>query len=232
MATMAAVKRKKPGSLAAAALIGGLLLSACQHDPRSAATVGDQTIATSDVDLLSTAMCEEREDLAKQGHTAAAPRSTAREEALLALIRVELGDDFAEGRNLPIDSRTVNDLSDQVADQVSTIDDSERPRLRELVRSLLVEQQQMVAVARAAFEAQGQPAPEDPGTLIAAGRQAVLDAEDRPEVSVNPRFTSPQFEVFGVANPALSEPVSEAAKAPSGEEEASVEGLPKNLRCG
>lgn len=231
MTTMTDVMRIKSGTLVAAALMGGLLLSGCQQDPQTAATVGDATISTSDVDLLSTAMCEEREDLTKQGHSAAAPRSVAREEALLALIRVQLGEDFTRGQRLPIDSKSVNDLSDQVADKVTGIDDSERPRLRELVRGLLVEQQQMVAIGSGLFEAQGQDVPQDPGALIEAGRQAVISADDMPEVTVNPRFSSSQFKALGVAGSALSEPVSDAAKEPA-DDGSGVENLPRNLRCG
>lgn len=229
---MAAVKSTHIGSLASAALIGGLLLSGCQTDPGTAATVGDTVITSADVDLLSDAMCEEREKLTEQGHSAAAPRALARDEALMSLIRVELADEFAEGVNLPIDHKGITRSSAQFAEQATSVEESERPRLQELVRSLLVEQHLMLAVAQGVFEAQGQPAPQDPGTLIEAGRQQVMADPDLPEVEVNPRFASPRFESLGVAAAALSEPVSETAKVAAGEAEPSVDGLPANLRCG
>ena len=215
--------------LAPLAVAGALLMSGCQQDPSIAAKVGEHDITTSDVALLADAMCSEREVLTKQGQQAAAPRSVVHQEALASLIAAEQARLLAQKHDIAVDQAGVNRVARDAEANIKGVPEAERPRLRELISGLLLEQDVMTKFAALTYQQQGQPAPQDPGTLIQAGRQAAASSGELAEVEVNPRFGAAGMEGIGAPEDVLSKPVGDKADKSA---ETDLTGMPANLRCG
>ncbi len=223
------------GSAAAASV---LLLSACSPTGDVAVKVGDETFATSDVDLLTDFQCgylaSLLEDPAMAGQVAAVPLQRARTDMASILVASALDGLIAERFGVEVDEARLREPMGQLEPTIEkTATGEDRERLRELVADSIANGFAVndVVAAQIAQEIGSQATQEQ---VVQATFLLRTDEASTAGVDVDPVFGLSADGLSPGDDPSLSLTVSDfatkvAASPPDAE---LVDALPAAQRCG
>lgn len=229
------VMKKYLAPIAAAALAGSVLLTGCQQDSSVAARVGDEVISVDDVDLLAQPLCDVRARLVASGQAEPVTRAALREASLWALVSSQQATQFGEANGIEVDNKAVNSSVASYEPLFKAVDEDDRARLTNLIRTVVIGQHQFAAVAGDVLGPQA--AQGDPNALVDQVRTTLQKKGELAQVKVNPVFESSARAAFGVGDDSVSHAVSDAAKAKQSPNEADMSpeklgAMPSSLRCG
>lgn len=204
---------KRRAGLIAAAIAGVALISGCAIHPGAAAVVDGRTISVDSVDTSAEAYCKlgqgQQQQQQQQMSTA-----DARKRALGDLIVFTVVKDLAEDKGLDLDSEEWKLGDDEREQLTQAFDESELPSITRVVeRSKHI---QAIQEELGKHEA-GDDDDDD------AGSDAILEAVDASDVSVDPRF--------GLDDDLEQEAVTGSLSVPEVGEEESAAQLAQNNPC-
>jgi hypothetical protein len=222
--------------------VGGasvLALSGCAQSGGVAARVGDTTVPTSDVDLLTKVQCASLDKAAKDpsqgGQVQPVARATLRTVLVNALVDAEVNDQVASREHLTYDKTQLASAVQRYASTVDQAPKADRDRYRELIESILRGQLQAIGQIQDQFTGQ-QPSNDEVQKAIADFESKMRSKVD---VHVNPQYGPDKDGIAGAADPSLSLAVSSFAKhsrdalsATAQTDPTWVNGLPADQRCG
>lgn len=224
--------------LGAITVAASLALTACSPTGDVAVKVGDETFATSDVDLLTDFQCgylaSLLEDPAMAGQVAAVPRQRARTDMASILVASALDGLIAERFDVEVDPARLREPMAQLEPTIEeTATGEDRERLRELVSDSIANGFAIndIAAAQISQESGGQATQEQ---LVQAAFLLRTDEAGRAGVEVDPVFGLSADGLSPGDDPSLSVTVSDfATKAAASPPDAElVDGLPAAQRCG
>lgn len=210
-----------------------LLASGCGTSGNVAAKVGDDEVLVSEVDLFADAQCE----LSRGGEGASGPVSVPkralRNQALDALVDLELFRQLAAGRDADYDRAMYRAQMSQVRTQVEPLPADQRETVVELLSDYWrgVFQLQDIAEATLADQGVAEPTREE---LQQASTEIYTEFRKSVDIELNPAFSPDADDFAGRGDGSLSTPLSPYARqATSAEPDATfISGLPPALRCG
>jgi hypothetical protein len=222
--------------------VGGasvLALSGCARSGDVAARVGDTTVSTSDVDLLTKVQCDSLDKEAKNptqaGQVQPVARATLRTIMVNALVDAEVNRQVASREHLTYDKAQLASAVQRYESTVGNAPAGDRDRYRELIGTILRGQLQAIGQIKDQFTGQ-QPTNDEV-------QKAIADFEakmrKRVDIDVNPQYGPDKDGVAGSVDPSLSLAVSSFAKhsrdalsATAQTDATWVNDLPADQRCG
>ena len=222
--------------------VGGasmLALSGCAQSGNVAARVGDTTVPTSDVDLLTTVQCQSLDKAAKdpsQGsQVQPVARATLRTIMVNALVDAEVNRQVATREHLTYDKTQLASAVKQYESTASSAPEGDRDRYRDLIETILRGQLQAIGQIQDQFT--GQQPTNDQVQKAISDFEAKMRA--KVHIDVNPQYGPDKDGVAGSADPSLSLAVSSFAKhsrdamsATAQTDSTWVNDLPADQRCG
>lgn len=224
--------------LGAITVAASLALTACSPTGDVAVKVGDETFATSDVDLLTDFQCgylaSLLEDPAMAGQVAAVPRERARTDMASILVASALDGLIAERFDVEVDPARLREPMAQLEPTIEkTATGEDRERLRKLVTDSIANGFAIndLVAAQISQEVGGQATQEQ---LVQAAFLLRTDEAGKVGVEVDPVFGLSADGLSPGDDPSLSVTVSDfATKVTASPPDAElVEGLPAAQRCG
>jgi len=220
--------------VAAAAVVG---LSGCSEAGGRAASVGDTTISTSDVDFLTRMQCDALDNAAKDPAQAQQVQTVTtrqvRADMVNALVLSELNAQIADEKGASYDEATYRQVMDQFEPAVQAVPKEDQERFRDLVGGFYKGQLQMYALAQEELASQGVQQPNDDEVSNAI---ATIEGDFRKDVdiSVNPVYGPDADGNAGAEDASLSRPVSSFAKQAASKQPSAewIGALPAGQRCG
>jgi hypothetical protein len=223
--------------------VGGasmLALSGCAQSGNVAASVGDTTVPTSDVDFLTNLQCGILDKAAAKnlGQVTAVPVSRVRNQWVNALVEAELNRQLAAREDLSYDKATLRSAMDQFEPTLAQAPAKDRSRARDMIEDIYRGQLEVVALAERELSRQGVSEPSDDQIRQAVTK--ILDAyRKKVDVDINPQYGPGADGIAGSEDASLSRAVSSFAKhARDGSSSTTdpdatwVSGLPADQRCG
>ena len=214
-----------------------LALSGCSQSGSVAATVGDRTVPTSDVDFLTRMQCDALDkaanDPAQQGGAQMVAVSQVRTSMLNTLVQAELDRQLAEEKHLSYDQTTLRNVMAQFQSVLAEVPAKDRDRFRDIVEDVYRGQLQVYSLAQEQLVADGKDNPSQ--TDVDQAISAIQDKYRKTvNVDVNPQYGPDADGVAGKADPSLSLAVSSFAKQSRSSQPQSswIAKLPDNQRCG
>lgn len=221
-------------STAAASL---LVFTGCAPTGDVAVKVGDETFATSDVDLLTDFQCGYLEalgaDPAMAGQIAAVPRQRARSDMASVLVASALDGLLAEQAGITVDRARLREPMSQLEETIKqTATGAERERLRELVSDSIANGFAANDVAAQLAQQSGVDATQEQLSQAMFALRSGQAA--RTEVVIDPVFGLSKDGLTPGDDPSLSLALSDFATqaTASPPDPALADKLPANQRCG
>jgi hypothetical protein len=222
--------------------VGGasmLALSGCARSGDVAARVGDTTVPTSDVDLLTDVQCKSLDKAAKDpsqaGQVQPVARATLRTIMVNALVDAEVNRQLASSEHLSYDKTQLASAVKQYESTVGNAPEADRVRYRDLIETIL--RGQLQAISQIEDQFTGQQPSNDQVRKAIADFEAKMRA--KVDLDVNPQYGPDKDGVAGSVDPSLSLAVSSFAKhsrdalsATSQPDATWVSDLPADQRCG
>lgn len=221
------LQRRRGPALAAAIVVAAMALTGCDQSPGVAAKVGDTTISTHDLDLMTQALCTSH----SQGQGGATSVATVRKQALNALIESTLDHQFATKLGVPANQNMVNQEISRYNALFKALPADDRARTRQLLGSLFRGTFQIQQVGAAQMQQQGKKY--NPQAALTAGQKLRKKFDAKQDIDINPRFDTPGVgHVRGSGS--LSVAKSDFAKKAGAQQPDPtwVSSLPKTQTCG
>ncbi len=212
-----------------ALLVGALALltlSACAGlHPGVAATVGDQTIPTSQVDDVTRISC----DLGGN----AQPRSAVMRDIVNALVTTRVDTQYAESVGASYDKAQLQQRVQQLEDSLTKLSDTDRDTYVQVVSDFLRSQLMLADVGAKSLKQQGTASPGVDESVNEGSRLSAAWAKKNIDVEIDPRYSPGTSGKAGGGDGSISRPVSPYAKSAAGTAKPDfVSALPTELRCG
>jgi hypothetical protein len=211
-----------------------LALSGCAQGGGVAAHVGDGSVRSSDVDLLSSVSCNDLNQGAGQATTPqTTPVSLVRMQALNALVNNELITQLAKKEHATYDRSKLLSQMSGIDDQLTSIPADERQRLRELVQKFDIGQLQLTDLGHQQLAASGGGTATDQQALQ-AGYTLMQQYAKTIHISIDPQYAPNEKGQPGGGTRSLSTAVSDYAKQSdsTSPRPSWAIGLPVNQKCG
>lgn len=210
-------------------VVAALALTGCARSGQVAATVGDKTIKTSEVDFLTRMQCKAA---AATGQAAAASKARVRTDMVNVLVEDEILQAAAADGDGSYDRSTYASVMQQYAPLVDAVPAKDRDRFREFLGGYFRHQLQVREIAARKLSSQGVQNPSEE-ELAPAVQEIVKRYHDKLHPEINPQFGPDKDGVAGNADSSLSKAVSSFAKQSLKPEPAGswVSSLPARQRC-
>ena len=217
----------------AAAVLGGLLLSACSAHPGSAAVVGSDRIGTAEVDSVATALCSAQSSGNAGGQQQALASRSARQGALDVLISAELSRQFGKSQGIEPDQEQVSQALAANEQNINGLPASQRGTFRDTLRKFAEGQLMLVDIGRRSLAKSGAKNVTDQQALSEGTKLRNAWVRKHVNVSVDPRFGEFAKGSLVSKSGSLSVPVSQrAADGNSPDPSAGwVSALPASQKC-
>lgn len=218
----------KASAIAAVAMGACVSLSACQESPSAAAEVGGHRISVDDVQVVSRALCAERQSAPAGATGGPAALSQVEDQALQALVSARLTDQFTHGA--AVDETELNQQLSQVQPLIDRLPADQQEKAHDLISQIFVGQIRLTDVGiKMAGGAKVQA-----DQAYALGVQARAAFDKKVDVVINPRFRAQDAtgRSTKVDDQAMSTPVSSMAKGATATDANWAVSLPAALRCG
>lgn len=219
-----------------AAGVAAALFTGCAPPGNVAATVGDTTIRTSQVDFLTDMQCASLDKAAEApgSQTQSVPMSQVRSSMVNTLVQAELNRRLAQRDDLSYDRGTLVQVMQQFdATVLPQVPAEDRDRFRDVVVDIYRTQLQVYGEAERRLADQGieNYTQEQADEAVA---QIQSEFREDVDVEVNPEYGADDRGVAGAVDPSLSLPVSSyAKKSRAGQADPEwVATLPADQRCG
>ena len=128
----------KASAIAAVAMGACVSLSACQESPSAAAEVGGHRISVDDVQVVSRALCAERQSAPAGATGGPAALSQVEDQALQALVSARLTDQFTHGA--AVDETELNQQLSQVQPLIDRLPADQQEKAHDLISQIFVGQ--------------------------------------------------------------------------------------------
>jgi peptidyl-prolyl cis-trans isomerase SurA len=212
-----------------ALLVGALALltlSACAGlHPGVAATVGDQTIPTSQVDDVTRISC----DLGGN----AQPRSAVMRDIVNALVTTRVDTQYAESVGASYDKAQLQQRVQQLEDSLTKLSDTDRDTYVQVVSDFLRSQLMLADVGAKSLKKKGTANPAVDESVNEGSKLSAAWAKKNIDVEIDPRYNPGTSGKAGGGDGSISRPVSPYAKSAAGTAKPDfVSALPTELRCG
>ena len=203
-----------------------LTLSACAGlHPGTAATVGDETIPTSEVDDVTRISCD-------LGGTAQ-PRSAVMRDIVNALVTTRVDTQYAESVGATYDKRQLQQRVQQLEDSLTKLSDTDRDTYVQVVSDFLRSQLMLADVGAKSLKKKGTAKPAVDESVNEGSKLSAAWAKKNIDVEIDPRYNPGTSGKAGGGDGSISRPVSPYAKSAAGTATPDfVSGLPAELRCG
>ncbi|WP_310964962.1 hypothetical protein [Nocardioides terrisoli] len=221
--------RLLPMAGAALALVA---LSGCAQSSQTAAQVGSQTISTSDLHLMTQALCTEQRHATGASAQPPSAISTVSNSALGALIESAIDRRYGDQHAVSYDKLTLAQEVNRLDPLISELPAADQARTRQLISDLFRGQMQVYQAATAQVRASGQaPTQQLVQQQVGAIESATAKKVD---ITVNPQYDTSGPGHGGDGHGSLSRAVSSDAKnSVSAQPDASwVANLPAGQKCG
>ena len=217
----------------AAAVLAGLLLSACSAHPGSAAVVGPVQIGTAEVDDVATALCSAQSSGNAGGQQQDLASRAARQGALDVLISSELSRLFGRSQGVEPDQEQVSQALAANEANINGLPASERAVFRDTLQKFAEGQLMLVEIGRRSLAESGAKNVTDQQALSEGTKLRNAWVSKHVDVSVDPRFGEFSKGSLVGKSGSLSVPVSQrAADGDSPDPSAGwVAALPASQKC-
>lgn len=209
-----------------------LSVAGCAQSTSTAARVDGTTITTKDVDLVSRALCRERETAPASAGATTISISQIHSQALAVLIEAVLDEKFAAKEDIPYNKQALAEQVAGVNPLISKLKKADQEPMREVITRLFRGQLQVQGLGAASLAQKGtQPSPQQAET---AGQALRAKFDKSVDITVNPRYSVVGPGKTGPGASSVSHPVSAFAKdATSSKSQAEfAASLPENQTCG
>ena len=217
----------------AAAVLAGLLLSACNAHPGSAAVVGSDRISTAEVDDVATALCSAQSSGNAPGQQQDLASRAARQGALDVLISAELSRQFGKSQGVEPDQEQVSQALAANEQNINGLPAGQRAVFRDTLQKFAEGQLMLVEVGRRSLEKSGAKNISDQQALSEGTKLRNAWVRKNLDVSVDPRYGEFTKGSLVGKSGSLSVPVSQrAADGNSPDPSAGwVSALPASQKC-
>ena len=204
-----------------------LTLSACAGlHPGVAATVGDETIPTSEVDDVTRISCD-------LGGSAPQPRSAVMRDIVNALVTTRVDTQYAESVGATYDKSQLQQRVQQLEDSLTKLSDADRDTYVQVVSDFLRSQLMLADVGAKSLQKKGTAKPAVDESVNEGSKLSAAWAKKNIDVEIDPRYNPGTSGKAGGGDGSISRPVSPYAKSASGTAKPDfVTALPAELRCG
>jgi peptidyl-prolyl cis-trans isomerase SurA len=204
-----------------------LTLSACAGlHPGVAATVGDETIATSEVDDVTRISCD-------LGGSAPQPRSAVMRDIVNALVTTRVDTQYAESVGATYDKSQLQQRVQQLEDSLTKLSDADRDTYVQVVSDFLRSQLMLADVGAKSLKKKGAANPAVDESVNEGSKLSAAWAKKNLDVEIDPRYNPGTSGKAGGGDGSISRPVSPYAKSAAGTAKPDfVSALPAELRCG
>ena len=217
----------------AAAVLAGLLLSACGTHPGSAAVVGSDRISNAELDDVASALCSAQTSGNAGGQQQDLASRAARQGALDVLISAELSRQFGRSQGVEPDQEQVSQALAANEQNISGLPASQRGVFRDTLRKFAEGQLMLVEIGRRSLAGSGAKNVTDQQALSEGMRLRNAWVRKNVDVSVDPRYGEFAKGSLVAKSGSLSVPVSQrAADGNSPNPSAGwVSALPASQKC-
>jgi len=182
------VTRSRTLRASAAAVLAGLLLSACNAHPGSAAVVGSDRISTAEVDDVATALCSAQSSGNAPGQQQDLASRAARQGALDVLISAELSRQFGKSQGVEPDQEQVDAALAANEQNINGLPEEHRAVFRDTLRGYAEGQLMLIQIGRDKLTSQGKQNVSDQQAVSEGTRLRNAWAAKNIDVSVDPRY--------------------------------------------
>jgi hypothetical protein len=205
------VTRSRTLRASAAAVLAGLLLSACGTHPGSAAVVGSDRISNAELDDVASALCSAQTSGNTGGQQQDLASRAARQGALDVLISAELSRQFARSQGVEADQEQVSQALAANEQNISGLPASQRAVFRDTLRKFAEGQLMLVEIGRRSLTRSGAENVTDQQALSEGMRLRNAWVRKNVDVSVDPRYGEFAKGSLVAKSGSLSVPVSQRA---------------------
>lgn len=227
------MSRSRTLRASAAAVLAGLLLSACSAHPGSAAVVGSDRISIGEVDDVASALCSAQSSGSAGGQQQDLASRAARQGALDVLISAELSRQFGKSQGVEPDQEQVSQALAANEQNINGLPASQRAVFRDTLQKFAEGQLMLVEIGRRSLARNGAKNITDEQALSEGTRLRNAWVRKNVDVSVDPRYGEFAKGSLVAKSGSLSVPVSQrAADGNSPDPSAGwVSALPASQKC-
>ena len=204
-----------------------LTLSGCAGlHPDTAATVGDESIPSSEVDDVTRISCD-------LGGSAPQARSAVMRDIVNAMVTTRVDTQYAESVGGTYDKNQLQQRVQQLEDSLTKLSDTDRDTYVQVVSDFLRSQLLLADVGAKSLKKKGTANPAVDESVNEGSKLSAAWAKKNIDVEIDPRYNPGTSGKAGGGDGSISRPVSPYAKSASGDAQQDfVAALPTELRCG
>jgi hypothetical protein len=231
------VTRPRPRRVVAAVLAALSLTAtaACGTHPGDAAVIGSDSLSTSDVDDVASALCAAQGASGQTSATQQLPSRAARQGALRLLIDANLSQRYGDALGVEPDQQQIDGALDSQKSTIDAVKGEDRTVLRDTITTVVKGQLILIEAGRRELIKRGAPEAQITGdTALQAGTKLRNDwAAKHVDVSVDPRYGTYKQGALQGSSGSLSIPASSRSKAGAAPQPSSswVSSLPATQKC-
>ena len=204
-----------------------LTLSGCAGlHPDTAATVGDESIPSSEVDDVTRISCD-------LGGSAPQARSAVMRDIVNAMVTTRVDTQYAESVGGTYDKNQLQQRVQQLEDSLTKLSDTDRDTYVQVVSDFLRSQLMLADVGAKSLKKKGTANPAVDESVNEGSKLSAAWAKKNIDVEIDPRYNPGTSGKAGGGDGSISRPVSPYAKSAAGTAKPDfVSALPTELRCG